>query len=66
MKKKSWLWNTKDWAVYATPPEGPDNVATIPFYIFDGVRFVREKRIKHLYCLVCFLCAALIAALAIR
>lgn len=58
-------WHMEDWAKYAIKREG-DAVATVPFWLFETVRWQREHRIKRLYALCGLLAAALIAALVIR
>lgn len=66
VKKIDMGLNMTDWAEYTTPPEGPDGVAMIPFWLFEMVRLFRERRIKRLYWAVALLSVGLIAALVIR
>lgn len=54
-----------EWTEYTVKREG-DEVAMIPFWLFESVRWKREQRIKQLYCVCVLLAAALIAALVIR
>ena len=54
-------WHMNDWAKYCRKNEG-DDVAWVPFWLFETVRFQRERRIKQLY----GACALLAAALIVR
>ena len=58
--------NMTDWAKYATKPEEEDEVAMVPFWLFEAVRLIREKYIKRLGMAVAVLAVALIVAIVWR
>lgn len=55
--------NMTDWAKYATKPE---EVAMVPFWLFEAVRLIREKYTKRLALAVGVLAVALIVAIVWR
>lgn len=58
--------NMTDWAKYATKPKKEDEVAMVPFWLFEAVRLIREKYIKRLALAVGVLAVALIVAIVWR
>lgn len=58
--------NMTDWAKYATKPEEEDEVAMVPFWLFEAVRLIREKYTKRLALAVGVLAVALIVAIVWR
>lgn len=56
--------NMTDWAKYATKPD--DEVAMVPFWLFEAVRLIREKYTKRLALAVGVLAVALIVAIVWR
>lgn len=56
----------KEYDEYIIPPTGPDDVATIPYWLFELVRVKARRRLKQVFVLASVLIVALIVALAWR